>query len=122
MLQGGEIVIILLLALVLLGPTRLPELARKLGGWTAELKAAARDLTQGLEDEVAEIKGVGDDLKKPFEDLKKSSEEIRQEIEDVGVSRLDWTGPKPVSGPTPAEAMADLDEIERKAREEGTDR
>jgi Sec-independent protein translocase protein TatA len=38
MLQGGEIIIILLLALVVLGPTRLPELARKLGEWTAELR------------------------------------------------------------------------------------
>ena len=47
MLQGGEIIIILLLALVVLGPTRLPELARKLGEWTAELRSAARDLRQG---------------------------------------------------------------------------
>jgi sec-independent protein translocase protein TatB len=121
MLQGGEIVIILLVALVVLGPTRLPELARKLGTWTAELRAAARDLTRGLENEVAEIKQVGEEIKKPIEDLKQSSEQIRKDISDTGMSRLDWTGPKPVSGPTPADAMADLDEIERKS-EEGTDR
>ncbi|MGH8873394.1 MAG: Sec-independent protein translocase subunit TatA/TatB [Acidimicrobiia bacterium] len=122
MLQGGEIIIILLLALVVLGPTRLPELARKLGEWTAELRSAARDLRRGLEAEVADIKQVGEDLKAPLEDLKKSSDEVRREIDETGVSRLEWKGPKPVSGPTPADAMADLEEIEKKTAEEGPER
>jgi sec-independent protein translocase protein TatB len=122
MLQGGEIIIILLVALIVLGPKRLPELARKLGEWTAELRAAARDIRRGLEDEVADLKKVADDLKAPLDELKKSSEEIRKDIDEAGVSRLDWSGPKPVSGPTPADAMADLDEIERKASEERQER
>lgn len=122
MLQGSEIIIILLVALVVLGPTRLPELARKLGHWSSELRAAARDIRRGLEDEVADIKKVADDLKAPMDDLKKTSDEIRKDIDESGVSRLEWNGPKPVSGPTPADAMADLDEIERKAAEEDPER
>jgi sec-independent protein translocase protein TatB len=121
MLQGGEFIIILLVALVVLGPTRLPELARKLGEWTSELRAAARDIRRGLEDEVADIKKVGEDLKAPLDELKKSSEEVRKDIDQAGISRLDWNGPKPVSGPTPADAMADLEEIEKKAAEEGSE-
>jgi sec-independent protein translocase protein TatB len=121
MLQGGEIIIILLLALVVLGPKRLPELARKLGEWTAELRSAARDLRRGLEAEVADIKEAGDDFKAPLDELKKTSEELRKGIDEANVSRLDWKGPKPVSGPTPADAMADLEEIE-KAAEEGPQR
>ena len=101
MLQGGEIIIILLLALVVLGPKRLPELARKLGEWTAELRSAARDLRRGLEAEVADIREAGSDLKAPLDDLKKTSEELRKGLDDSGVSRLGWNGPKPVSGPTP---------------------
>jgi hypothetical protein len=31
---------------------------------------------------------------------------------------MDWEGPKPMSGPTPADALADLDEIEKRAGEE----
>ena len=119
MLQGGEIIIILLLALVVLGPTRLPELARKLGEWTAELRSAARDIRRGLEAEVADIKQVGEDLKAPFDEVKRSSQELRDEIDQAGVSGLDWKGPKPVSGPTPADAMADLEEMEKRAAEEG---
>ncbi len=122
MLQGGEIIIILLVALVVLGPTRLPELARKLGQWSSELRAAARDIRRGLEDEVADIKKVGDDLKAPLDELKKSSKEIREDIDKAGVSRLEWNGPKPISGPTPADAMADLEEIEKRAAEEGPER
>ena len=122
MLQGGEIIIILLLALVVLGPTRLPEVARKLGEWTAELRSAARDLRRGLEAEVADIKEAGVDLKAPIDDLKKTSDELRKGIDEAGVSRLDWSGPKPVSGPTPADAMADLEEIEKKAADEGPQR
>jgi sec-independent protein translocase protein TatB len=122
MLQGGEIIIILLLALVVLGPRRLPELARKLGEWTAELRSAARDLRRGLEAEVADIKEAGEDLKAPIDDLKKTSEELRKGVDEAGVTRLDWSGPKPISGPTPADAMADLEEIEKKAAEEGPPR
>jgi sec-independent protein translocase protein TatB len=121
-MQPGEILIIALLALVVLGPKRLPELARKLGEWTAELRSAARDLRRGLEAEVAEIKEAGEDLKAPLDDLKKTSEELRKGIDEAGVTRLDWKGPKPISGPTPADAMADLEEIEKKAADEGPPR
>ena len=122
MLEGGEIIIILLLALIVLGPKRLPELARKLGEWTAGLKSTARDLRRGLEAEVTEIKEVGKDLKAPLHELKKSSEEVRKGIENAGVSQVDWAGPKPMSGPTPADAMADLEEIEKRETDEGPQR
>lgn len=121
-MQPGEILIIALLALVVLGPKRLPELARKLGERTAELRSAARDLRRGLEAEVTDIKEAGEDLKAPFDELKKTSEELRKGIDEAGVTKLDWKGPKPISGPTPADAMADLEEIEKKAADEGPPR
>lgn len=118
MFQGSEVIIILLLALVVLGPKRLPELAQKLGKWTAELRATAREVRQGLEAEVSDLKAPFEELKKPIEDLKKPIEEVKKDIEGTGVSRLDWIGPKPVSGPTPEEAMADLNKIEKKLEAE----
>jgi sec-independent protein translocase protein TatB len=108
MLQGGEIIIILLVALVVFGPQRLPELARRVGGWVTELRAAARDVRRGLESEVEELRSSVDDMRGTLEDVKK-------EIDEVGVSRLKWDGPKPVSGPTPEDAMRDLERIEREA-------
>ncbi len=113
MLQGGEIIIIAVLALVVLGPKRLPELARKIGGWTVELRAAAREISRGLESEVADLKAVGEELKAPLDELKQPLKDIQRDVKSADPRGLDWTGPKPVSGPTPEDAMADLEELER---------
>lgn len=107
MLQGGEILIILVLALIVLGPRRLPDLARKLGQWTSELRSAAREISKGLEAEVSDLKTVKDEL-----------DELRREVRASDPRRFEWKGPKPVSGPTPEEAMADLEEIERSAADD----
>ena len=111
MLQPGEIIIIAILALVVLGPRRLPEMARKLGTWTAELRRAAREISAGLEAEVADIKEVGKELKSPLDEVKKPFTEIRDEVSSIGKDGYEWKGPKPVSGPTPEDAMKDLEAI-----------
>jgi sec-independent protein translocase protein TatB len=111
--QGGELIIILVVALVVLGPARLPELARKAGEYAAELRKAAREIQRGLESEVSGLKEATDELKAVRDEFKKPMDEIRKSADEVGISRLEWTGPKPISGPTPADAMADLEEIER---------
>jgi sec-independent protein translocase protein TatB len=120
MLQGGEIIIIAFLALIVLGPTRLPELMRKAGQWTAELRQAARDISKGLENEVAGLKAVGDELTAPIKELKSPLQELTQPFKDIGDDlksadprKMEWTGPKPISGPTPEDAMRDLEEIEK---------
>jgi len=117
MLQTGEIVVIALLALVLLGPRRLPEIARKLGRWTSELRNAARDITRGLESEVADIREVGKELRAPLDEVKKPLTEIRDEVTGFGPKGHEWKGPKPVTGPTPEDAMRDLEEMNRLAAE-----
>ncbi|MDX1468423.1 MAG: Sec-independent protein translocase protein TatB [Acidimicrobiia bacterium] len=104
-MQGGELIIIAIIALIVLGPQRLPDVARKLGSWTAELRKAAREIKRGLEQEVAEIKAPLDEVKKPLR-------EIRGDLRDADPRKFEWTGPKPVSGPTPEDAMADLEKIE----------
>ena len=75
-MQGGEIIIIIFVALVVFGPKRLPDLAQKLGRWTAELRAAAGDIRRGLENEVADLKVVGDELKKAGDEIKKPLDDL----------------------------------------------
>ena len=103
-LQIEEIVVILLVALVVLGPTRLPDAARKIGEWASELRKAAREISQGLEAEV-------DEVRKAASEVKEMRDEIKKDLDQV--VRYNWEGPKPVSGPTPEDAMADLEKIER---------
>jgi sec-independent protein translocase protein TatB len=117
MLQGGEIIIILLIALVVLGPTRLPDLARKAGRMASELRQAARDVTSGLEAEVQELREVRDELQGQVDDLKKPMRELKDEAKAADPRNYEWKGPKPVSGPTPEDAMRDFEEIERKKAE-----
>ncbi|REK24611.1 MAG: hypothetical protein DWQ40_01460 [Actinobacteria bacterium] len=119
MLQGGEVVIILIVALVVLGPTRLPALARKAGEYASELRKAAREVRAGLEAEVSDLKAAGDELRSVNEEIRKPLREAKEGMDEVGISRLDWKGPKPISGPTPADAMADLDEIEGREPDSG---
>ena len=47
-----ELVVIVVLALLVLGPQRLPELARAIGRGMAELKRATQDLKDEMDDEV----------------------------------------------------------------------
>jgi len=54
----AEILTIAVVALVVFGPKRLPEMSRKLGGALRELKDTAADLRRGLESEI----GGEDDL------------------------------------------------------------
>ena len=121
-MQTGEIIIIALLALVVLGPSRLPDMARKMGRWTMELRNAARDITRGLESEVQEFKEAGKDLKAPMDEVrdevKKPFTEIRDEVSGFGRGGHEWKGPKPVSGPTPEDAMRDLEEMNKGVEEE----
>lgn len=124
MLQSGEIIIIALLALVVLGPQRLPEMARKVGGWLTELRRAAREITAGLEAEVSEFKEAGRDLKSPLDEVKKPLSELRDEVKGFGKEAGDayeWKGPKPVSGPTPEDAMHDYEEMQSRLDEEPSD-
>lgn len=121
MLQGGEIIIIALLALVVLGPKRLPELARKIGHWTTELRAAAREIARGLEAEAADLKAVGKELKAPLEELKQPLKDIQRDIKSASQGDVDPTGSKPVSGPTPEEAMTEMEEMEGNPDPDGED-
>ncbi|MFP3913553.1 MAG: twin-arginine translocase TatA/TatE family subunit [Actinomycetota bacterium] len=114
MIQGSEIIIILLVALVVLGPTRLPEIARKIGRWTVELRQAASDLRRGLEAEVGDLREIRRDLEEPIDDVRREFKDVNRRMDDVAdeTRGLRWVGPEPQSGPKPSDALSDLEKIE----------
>lgn len=112
MIQGGEWIIIILLALVVFGPERLPDISRKLGGWARELRTAAREMKEGLEAEVSEVQKAKADLADPVREVRKAVRDTARLAADTNPTRMAWNGPKPVSGPTPEDALADLERIE----------
>ncbi|GLI37032.1 TatA/E family twin arginine-targeting protein translocase [Geobacter hydrogenophilus] len=46
-----ELIVILVIALVVIGPQKLPDMARSLGKGLAEFKRASNDFRRGLEEE-----------------------------------------------------------------------
>jgi sec-independent protein translocase protein TatB len=112
MVQGGEWIVIVLVALVVFGPERLPELSRKLGGWARELRTAAREMREGLEAEVSEVQKAKADLTDPVKEVRQAVRDTARLAAETNPTRLEWKGPKPLSGPTPDQALADLDRIE----------
>lgn len=88
MIGSSELVVILVLALLLFGPKKLPELARALGKATGEYHKAARDFEReaekinqeilSLEREAREIKSIAENL--GIETRGKTSSELLKEI------------------------------------------
>ena len=125
MIEGQEILVILLVALVVLGPQRLPELARRLGGWSRDLRKAARELRRGLEDEVGDLddlKGIKKELTAPLDELKQPLKEVSDTMRDAQREIIDpdakvsWIGPVSDQGPSPDDAADDLTTIEETGR------
>jgi len=56
-----ELIIIFLIALIIIGPKKLPDLARALGKGMAEFRKATDDIKTSLDIE-EEVKGMEDDL------------------------------------------------------------
>jgi sec-independent protein translocase protein TatA len=71
-----EILIILLIALLLFGPRKLPELGRSLGQSIREFQRGAKNIREEFEKaaDVRELKEIKEEISKPLEELKKPLE------------------------------------------------
>jgi TatA/E family protein of Tat protein translocase len=88
----NELLIVLGVALLILGPDKLPELARSLGKGLNELKRATDDITQGLMADTG-LKETAESLKKSImtdTGLGKTAESLKKSLNiDTGMSRAE---------------------------------
>ena len=56
---GSEFILLCLIGLLILGPERLPRVARQLGGWLGKARQMTRALQRQLEDELDTEKNFG---------------------------------------------------------------
>ena len=98
-----ELLLILAVALIVLGPKKLPEIAKSLGKAMGEFKRATNDLKQTIEQETG-LDEVRESLRETQRDLQRSLKE-----ENVSISKPEQVtdGKDSVSGPDPEEKDAD---------------
>jgi len=95
-----EILVIFVVALLVIGPDKLPEYMKKLGVALREFKKASSELTKDIREDVVqplqEMKRPLDEAVAPINDLAK---DLQKELNSVTAPLNDLT--KPVSTPAP---------------------
>lgn len=78
----GEIALILMVAFVVVGPEKLPDLARQLGRGVRTIKSQLRDLDSEFKSEMGDIRQSAglDDTLKDWKNIKKQTEEAKADF------------------------------------------
>ncbi|ANA39063.1 MULTISPECIES: TatA/E family twin arginine-targeting protein translocase [Geobacter] len=95
-----ELIVILVIALIVIGPQKLPDIARSLGKGLAEFKRASDDFQRNLAEEVRTL-----DDKEKAEKGEAAAEPVKRDLaaevkayEDQAASGAHQGGPAPVAG------------------------
>lgn len=91
-----EIVIIAVVALLVFGPERLPEIAGKIGRGVRDLRAATGELTNEFQRAIGEAQSTIDEVKQPVIEVRQTAESAYSTV------RLDQAGSPPVIAASPA--------------------
>lgn len=78
----GEILLVLIIALIVFGPGKLPEAARTLGKYARVLRKMSSEFTDAVKKEMDlddDVKGIGSDLRAVRKDL-----DIRENVRKIG--------------------------------------
>ena len=70
----GELIIILLIAIIVLGPKEIPRIARTLGKGMREIQRAKDDLKKNIEFEEDDINEIKNELDKTTKDINSDEE------------------------------------------------
>jgi Tat protein translocase TatB subunit len=85
-----ELILVLVLALIFVGPERLPEVAARLGGWVRELRRYASDVTAqfsgDLEEIRRELEATRKELQQTRDEVRRGTDSISTELSDVSSS------------------------------------
>ncbi|MFZ8968411.1 MAG: Sec-independent protein translocase protein TatB [Ilumatobacteraceae bacterium] len=101
-LQGGELIIIAVLALVVLGPERLPDAMRRLGRALGQLRRMGNEVTEEFRSAVAE----------PMDDLRSAVVDPARDLHDVARGTAEsvrdgMTDPTDLSTPAPGDGTGE---------------
>lgn len=78
-----ELVVVLLVALLVFGPNRLPEIGAKLGRGLRDMRRATRALSTELDQTRRAVEEPAREIAKPFEDIAQSAKQVAQAAETL---------------------------------------
>jgi len=81
-----EILFIVMLALILFGPRRLPEIARQMGKFMAEFRKASNDFQSQIHEEIRKMELEEADPTKHLEPVVGEVKKIVDEADDVSIT------------------------------------
>lgn len=79
----GELILVLIIALIFLGPERLPEIARKMGDTVRQFRGALDGMRSEFGDELASVEEMTKDLQegvKAVQDVRKLPQTLAREV------------------------------------------
>jgi TatA/E family protein of Tat protein translocase len=97
-----EIVIIFIIALIIFGPRKLPDLGKTIGKGLSEFKKASNELKQTWEDEVR-LDKEKDTMNEIIEDVKKDANSLTADVKKEA-SVLTAESPEPAKSENSAES------------------
>jgi len=97
-----ELIIIFVIALIVFGPRKLPQLGKSLGRSIAEFKRASNELRSTLEQEIR-VEETRKEIMEPIETLGEEAKKAVEEASDLSDSSSLAPAPSPeISEPAPA--------------------
>ena len=96
-LGTGEILVIVLVALIVFGPERLPEITRKAGEWLAKAREMTRSVTETIDAEYGDISAPIKELKGEYDATMSDMKGIASSVTDLSVD-LPEIGTKSAGG------------------------
>ncbi|OGI48952.1 MAG: twin arginine-targeting protein translocase TatB [Candidatus Muproteobacteria bacterium RBG_16_65_34] len=105
----SELLLIAVVALIVLGPKRLPEVARAAGRWLARIRRFVADVKQDFDremhdEELKELRKLKDDLDDTRRLMQETSGKLIQEFTAIPEARATVANPQPSASPTPTPA------------------
>lgn len=110
-----ELILIFLVALLVFGPRKLPELGKSLGRGLAEFKRASDDLKRTIEDEIEQGKNQVSTVRDELAAVREQAGELRNTI--ASTASVGVTPSAPTQPPAPAEPPATVQTPETRAED-----
>lgn len=103
---GMEIMVIMIVALIIFGPGKLPEIGAQVGKAVRDFRRATNDLTREFNDSTNDIRTTMDEMKGTMNQVERETKELAQSIPSAIDGTATTNRPATSASTTPSETVA----------------